>query len=149
MSTRSDVSPDTLPIELREEGVVLTYADGREAFYNGVPAKAEGTVTTAPGRQVHVLVTDPTETEGVMIYVNDLNTYHEILETTGVGRVVLDAGEETSIFPGVTVRDVPPRVEVEADPAVARGRVFVFEENEIAERSYEIVAPPNDGEDTG
>jgi hypothetical protein len=145
MSTRSDVSPDTLGIELREEGIVVTYADDREAFYHGVPAAIEGTLRTAPGKQVQVLVTDPTETEGVMIYVNDLNTHAEILESTGVGRVVLDPGEETSIFPGVLVRDNNPRVEIEADPETARGRVFVFEEDGISERSYELVAPPEEG----
>ena len=67
MSTRSDVSPDTLGVELREEGIVVTYADDRQAFYHGVPTKIEGTLTTAPMKQVHVLVTDPTETEGVKI----------------------------------------------------------------------------------
>jgi hypothetical protein len=142
MSTRSDVSPDTLGIELREEGILVTYTDGRDVFYHGVPEAVEGTLTTAPGKQVHVLVTDPTETEGVMIYVNDLNTHDEILRSTGVGRIVLDGGEETSIFPGVVVRDTGPRVEIEADPETARGRVFVFEEDEIAERAYELVAPP-------
>jgi hypothetical protein len=146
MSTRSDVSPDTLGIELREEGIVVAYADDREAFYHGVPSKVEGTLRTAPGKQVQVLVTDPTETEGVMIYINDLNTHHEILESTGVGRVVLDPNEETSIFPGVLVRDTNPRVEIEADPETARGRVFVFVEDEISEQSYELVAPPEKGE---
>ena len=149
MSTRSDVSPDTLGVELREEGIVVTYADDRQAFYHGVPTKIEGTLTTAPMKQVHVLVTDPTETEGVMIYVNDLNTHDDILDATGVGRVVLDSSEETSIFPGVTVRDTDPRVEIEADPETARGRVFVFEEDEIAERSYELVAPPEESAATG
>ena len=149
MSTRSDVSPDTLGVELRKEGIVVTYADDRQAFYHGVPTKIEGTLTTAPMKQVHVLVTDPTETEGVMIYVNDLNTHDDILDATGVGRVVLDSGEETSIFPGVTVRDTDPRVEIEADPETARGRVFVFEEDEIAERSYELVAPPEEPAATG
>jgi hypothetical protein len=146
MSTRSDVSPDTLGIALREEGIVVTYTDDRQVFYHGIPSKVEGTLTTAPGKQVQVLVTDPTETEGVMIYVNDLNTHEEILDSTGVGRVVLESGEETSIFPGVLVRDVPPRVEVEADPETARGRVFVFEEDEVTERSYELVAPPENAE---
>ncbi|PSP73029.1 hypothetical protein BRC86_10665 [Halobacteriales archaeon QS_3_64_16] len=146
MSTRSDVSPDTLGIELREEGIVVTYADDREAFYHGVPTAVEGTLRTAPGKQVQVLVTDPTETEGVMIYINDLNTHHEILESTGVGRVVLDPNEKTSIFPGVIVRDTNPRVEIEADPETARGRVFVFAEDEISEQSYELVAPSEKGE---
>jgi len=147
MSTRSDVSPGTLGIELRPEGVLVTYADDRKAFYHGIPEKIEGTLTTAPAKQVHVLVTDPTETEGVMVYINDLNTHDAILESTGVGRIVLDPGEETSIFPGVVVRDTDPRVEIEADPETARGRVFVFEEDEIAERSYELVASPTGTED--
>ena len=142
MSMRSDVSPDTLGIELRPEGIVVTYTDGRDVFYGGVPEKVEGTLTTAPGKQVHVLVTDPTETEGVMVYVNDLSTHDAILESTGVGRVVVDSGEETSLFPGVTVHNVAPRLAVEADPETARGRVFIFEEDELGERSFEVVAPP-------
>ncbi|MFC6732985.1 MULTISPECIES: DUF5796 family protein [unclassified Haladaptatus] len=145
MSLRNDISPETLGIELTEGGVVVHYTDGREVFYNGVPAKVEGTVKTAPAKDVHILVTDPTETEGVIVYVNDRNTADEILESTGVGRVLLDENEETSIFPGVTIRDAGGyRVEVEADPETVRGRVFVFEEDDMGERSFEIVSPPAD-----
>jgi hypothetical protein len=86
-------------------------------------------------------VTDPTETEGVMVYVNDLRTHDDILEATGVGRVILDPGESEELFPGVTVRRLGGgRNEVEADPAVARGRVFVFVEDEMGEASYELVS---------
>ncbi|WP_435174600.1 DUF5796 family protein [Halorussus sp. AFM4] len=139
MSARNDVAPDTLGVELTEDGIVVEYADGREAFYRGVPTKESGTLRTQPGKLIQILVTDPTETEGVLTYVNDRNTHDEILEETGVGRVMLDPGEEEELFPGVTVRMDGYAVEVEADPETARGRVFVFEEDELGEESYEMV----------
>jgi hypothetical protein len=145
MSARNDVSPDTLGVELREDGIVVEYTDGREAFYNGVPEKVDDGLRTQPGKLVQVLVTDPTETEGVLMYVNDRNTHDDILESTGVGRVMLDPGEEEELFPGVTVRADGYAIEVEADPAVARGRVFVFEEDERGERSFEFVSGEIDG----
>ncbi|MBO4248345.1 hypothetical protein IL252_11020 [Halomicrobium sp. IBSBa] len=140
MSARNDVAPETLSVELTEDGVVVEYTDGREVFYHGVPERVEDSVVAAPAKEVHVLVTDPNETEGVLLYVNDLNTHDDILEETGVGRIMLDTGEQEEVFPGVTIRDTSMRVEVEADPETARGRVFVFVEDEMGERSYEIVA---------
>ena len=139
MSARNDVAPDTLGVELAEDGVVVEYTDGREAYYRGVPERVTETLRTTPGKLVQVLVTDPTETEGVMMYVNDRDTHDEILESTGIGRVLLDSGEEEELFPGVTVRLEGYAVEVEADPEVARGRVFVFSEDERGESSYELV----------
>lgn len=139
MSARNDVPPSTLGVELAEEGVYIEYTDGRRTFYNGVPEKTEGTLRCSPGKEVHVLVTDPTEAEGVLVYVNDLKTHDDILESTGVGRVLLDPGEEEELFPGVTVRAEAYAVEVEADPETARGRVFVFAEDEMSEHAYEIV----------
>ncbi|WP_435153987.1 DUF5796 family protein [Haladaptatus sp. DFWS20] len=139
MSVRSDISPDTLGVELTEDGIVVEYTDGREAFYNGIPTKVQDSLRTQPGKLIQVLVTDPTETEGVMTYVNDRDTHDEILESTGVGRIILKPGEEEELFPGVTVRSEGYAVQVEADPEIARGRVFVFEEDEIGERSFEFV----------
>ncbi|UPW00500.1 DUF5796 family protein [Halorussus gelatinilyticus] len=139
MSARNDVAPDTLGVELTEDGIVVEYTDGREAFYRGVPTKESGTLRTQPGKLVQILVTDPTETEGVLTYVNDRNTHDDILESTGVGRVMLGKDEEEELFPGVTVRVDGYAIEVEADPETARGRVFVFEEDELGERSYELV----------
>ncbi|RJT01496.1 DUF5796 family protein [Halococcus sp. IIIV-5B] len=139
MSQHSELSPDTLSVALTEAGIAVEYTDGREVFYHGVPAKVEGSHTTAPGKEVHVLVTDPTETEGVLVYVNDRTTADEIMEGTGVGRVFVDDGEETTLFPGVSVAAGSYRVTVDADPDVARGRVFVFEEDEMGERSVEVV----------
>ncbi len=139
MSARNHVAPSTLGITLEEEGITVEYLDGREVFYHGPPKKADETVRTAPGKLVQVLVTDPTETEGVMMYVNDLDTHDSILETTGVGRVYVEPGEEKQLFPGVHATAEGHSVTVEADPAVARGRVFVFAEDEMGERAYEIV----------
>jgi hypothetical protein len=139
MVERSNVSPDTLSIELQDGGILVEYTDGREVFYHGAPEKREGSVRTAPGKHVQVLVTDPTETEGVMTYVNDRKTADEILEDSGVGRVLVPDGESESLFPGVTVGAEDHAVTVEADPEVARGRVFVFAEDEVSEQSYELV----------
>ncbi len=137
MSARNNVSPSTIGVRLVEEGVYVEYVDGREVLYHGVPEKVEGAVRTPPGKLVQVLVTDPSETEGVMMYVNDRNTHDDILETTGVGRIFVE--DETELFPGVTARMDGHAIVVEADPEVARGRVFVFAEDEMSERSYEIV----------
>jgi hypothetical protein len=140
MSTREDVAPSTLGIELREEGIEVEYLDGRTTLYRGVPEAVPGTLRTGPGKEVHVLVTDPTETEGVMMYINDRATEAEILESTGVGRVMLEADETEEVFPGVVVRAAGgERLELEADPEAARGRVFAFVEDEWGEQSYELL----------
>ena len=139
MNAPRDVSPSTLPIELTEDGIAVEYLDGREIFYHGVPTATEGSVTTAPAKQVHVLVTDPDETQGVLLYVNDRNTDADILEDTGVGRVLLDEGETATPFPGVTVSHRSMRIEIAATLETVRGRVFVFEEDELSERQFEIV----------
>jgi hypothetical protein len=139
MSFRSDVAPSTLGVELTADGIAVEYLDGREVFYHGPPAKREGSVQVPPGTLAQVLVTDPTETEGVLVYVNDRNTADEILEDTGVGRVMLADGEEEELFPGVTVTADGHAVTVDADPETARGRVFVFAEDDRREAAYEIV----------
>ncbi|WP_318569658.1 DUF5796 family protein [Salinigranum marinum] len=137
---RTDVAPSTLSVALLEEGVEVEYTDGRRTLYRGVPERVPGTLTTKPGRDLHVLVTDPTDSEGVLVYVNDRKTHDDILESTGVGRVVLDQDEDEELFPGVVVRRVGElRYEVEADPETARGRVFAFVEDDWGEDSYEFV----------
>lgn len=141
MSTRSDVAPSTLGVSLKEYGVEVEYLDGRTAVYRGVPEQVEGTLTTSPGRETHLLVTDPTATEGVMLYVNDRRTHDDILEDSGVGRVLLAPEEDEEVFPGVTVRRLPAeRTEIGVDLSAAGGRVFAFVEDEWGEESYEFVA---------
>ena len=139
MSARSNVAPSTLGVDFVDGGVVVQYIDGREAFYNGVPEPVEQSVRTPPGKEVHVLVTDEDGIEGVMTYVNDRNTHDDILESTGVGRVMLDSQDEEVLFPGVTVSTEGYSIIVDADLDVVDGRVFVFAEDEISEHSYEIV----------
>lgn len=140
MSVHGDVAPSTVLVDLLDYGIEVEYLDGRTTVYRGVPQKVTGTLRTAPGNETHVLVTDPTETEGVLVYVNDLKTDDEILEDSGVGRVILEQGEEEELFPGVTVRRAGgERNEIEADPETARGRVFVFVEDQWGEDSYELV----------
>ena len=149
MSQRNDVPPKTVGVELREEGVAVEYLDGRVTLYRGVPETVTGRLTAGPGRDVHVLVTDPTETEGVMLYVNDLKTAGEILADTGVGRVILAEDETESLFPGVTATRLSgQRTAISADPEVARGRVFVFLEDQWSEDSYEFVADADTETDT-
>lgn len=149
MSYRTDVAPETLQVSLEPEGIEVEYLDGRSVFYHGVPAVREGSVVCGPGKDVHVLVTSPDEREGVMVYVNDRDTHDDILETTGVGRVLLERDEETSLFPGVEATNHGYRIGVTADPEAARGRVFVFAEDGRGESSYEIVAPEDGGDAEG
>ncbi len=139
MSQRRDVSPASLPVSVEDDAVVVEYLDGRAARYEGPIDPVEGSIRCAPGKEVHVLVTEAERDRGMMIYVNDRNTAGEILEDTGVGRVVLEPGEESELLPGVVAFVDGHVVEVVADPDVAGGRVFVFEEDELGERAVELV----------
>ncbi|WP_254862715.1 DUF5796 family protein [Halovivax gelatinilyticus] len=140
MSTRSNVAPSTLEVDFVDGGIVVRYLDGREAFYHGPPKPVVNSVTTPPGKEVHVLVTDPDGFEGIMTYVNDLKTDSAILESSGVGRVLLDRNEESELFSGVTAEVEGYSVTVSADLDVVDGRVFVFAEDEVSEHAYELVS---------
>ncbi|APW99575.1 hypothetical protein CHINAEXTREME_18165 [Halobiforma lacisalsi AJ5] len=146
MTTRSNVAPSTIGVDLVDGGVVVQYLDGREVFYHGPPKPVEGSITTPPGKDVHVLVTDPDGVEGVMTYVNDRDTHDGILETTGVGRVMLESDDEEVLYPGVTVSTEGYSIRVEADVSAVDGRIFVFAEDELSEHAYELVAETDDGE---
>jgi hypothetical protein len=68
-----------------------------------------------------------------------------VLESSGVGRVVLEQGSSETVFPGVTVSRLNGmRTTIEADPETARGRVFVFVEDDWSEQSYEFVQQTTD-----
>jgi len=135
----SDVSPDTLTVDLVDGGVVVEYTDGREVIYRGVPERVEAPHQTAPGKDTHVLVTDASETRGVLVYVNERRTDDDILESSGVGRVMLEGGETSTLFPGVTVHGGSLRCELTLERDLVDGRVFVFEEDQFEGRSYEVV----------
>ncbi|MFB6154231.1 MAG: DUF5796 family protein [Halodesulfurarchaeum sp.] len=139
MSGRNEVIPEALEVELEEEGIYVHYLDGRRVFYNGVPEPVEGTLRCRPGKDVQVLVTGPDGEEGILTYVNELKTDDDILETSGVGRILLDSGETATVYPGVRASVDGLAVEVSADWADVDGRVFVFEEDELGEEMYELV----------
>ncbi|MFB6166552.1 MAG: DUF5796 family protein [Haloarculaceae archaeon] len=140
MTIREEISPSTLAVDLHEDGVAVEYLDGRTVYYRGVPEARGERVRTPPGKDVHVLVTDADGSQGVLTYVNDLKTHGDILRESGVGRVLLEPGEETTAFPGVSVGNESHRIVVEADPGAVDGRVFVFVEDELSEHGYELLA---------
>lgn len=139
MTPRGDVPPSTLGVRLDEGGVYVNYLDGREVLYHGVPEKAERRLRTPPGKDVHVLVTDETETQGVLVYVDERKTGDDLLEDSGVGRVMLADGDREELFPGVVAERDGYYYHVDADPDLVDGRVFVFVEDQFGEASYEIV----------
>lgn len=140
MTNRSDIAPGTLPVTIDSDWVEVEYLDGRAVRYREPREETTGPVRCRPGTEVHVLVADPVEAEGVMVYVNDRSTHDDILESSGVGRIILDPGEDASVFPGVTARLDGHAVVVTGDPTVSGGRIFVFEEDERAERAVELLA---------
>lgn len=146
MSQRSEVPPATLPVELTEGGIAVEYLDGRDVFYHGIPTKAEGTVSAPADKELHVLVTDPDGNEGAMYYVNDRKTRDDILEDSGVGRVLVDVGGRAQLFPGVEVSREGHVHYVDADLDAVDGRVFVFIEDPTGEVSLELV---EEGDDSG
>lgn len=133
------VSPATLGVELLEEEIVVRYLDGRRTVYQGPVEPTTPPLRTAPGRLVQLLLIEPGETEGVLVYVNDRDTDAEILEESGVGRINLDPGEEVSVFPGVTVAMDGYHAVVDVDMQVIDGRLFVFAEGPLDARSYELL----------
>jgi len=138
MEPHTEVAPSTLSVRLVDGGIVVTYLDGREVFYHGAPEPVASPHLSAPGKDVHVLVTDDAETSGVLTYVDERTTDASILEDSGVGRVLLDPGEERTLFPGVDAARENLRCEIRVEHDLVDGRVFVFEEDQFAERSYEL-----------
>ena len=140
MDGYTEVAPDSLTVRLTDGGIVVEYLDGREVFYRGAPTPVESPHQTAPGKDIHVLVTDENDTTGVLTYVDERKTEAEILKGSGVGRVLLDRDSERVLFPGVTVHKTQVRITIEVDHAAVDGRVFVFEEDQFEERSFELVS---------
>jgi hypothetical protein len=138
MVTFSEVPPDTISIRLVNGGIAVEYIDGREVFYHGVPEESETPHTTTPGKDVHVLVTDESETTGILVYVDERTTEADILESSGVGRVLLEKGETRTLFAGVEATRNDMRYDIAVDDDLVDGRVFVFEEDQFAEASYEL-----------
>lgn len=137
--TFETVSPATLTVDISKEGIAVRYLDGRRTVY---PADAEPTVPplrTGPGRLVQLLLVEPDETSGVLVYINDRDTAGEILEESGVGRINLKPGDEAGVLPGVSVEMDQQHAVIDVDHAAIDGRLFVFSEGMLDTRSYELV----------
>ena len=148
MTDKREIAPATLRVDLSEGGITVKYLDGREVFYHGVPARVEGELKAPPGKDVHVLVTDEDGEEGVLFYVNDRKTADEILEDSGVGRLLVGDDQTAQVFPGVEAERRGYGHLIRADHDVVDGRTFVFVEDEFGESSYELVPPSEAGEGT-
>lgn len=139
MRHRSNVSPAPLTVDRDGDGIEVRYRDGRTVRYaDPVPADGER-IAANTAYEIHALVTDPDGSEGVMVYVNDHDTSDDILESTGVGRLLLEPGEEAAIYPGVTAARSRERITVRADPDAIDGSLYVFVENELEERAFRLV----------
>lgn len=138
MATRTNVSPSPLSVSLEDEGVTIDYLDGRIVHYRGPIEEREETVVAPRTLHVHVLVYDTSADEGIMVYVNDLDTDDAILESTGVGRVLLDEGDRETIYPGVIVERTGERIHVSVSDLPAETRVYAFLENERGERAVRL-----------
>ena len=133
-----EIAPAALPVELVEGGIVVTYRDGREVLYHGVPERVGPEYTTGPGKEIHLLVTDGDT--GRLVYVDERMTDPEILERTGVGRIRLAVDDSVEVLPGVTARKTGLRIELTVAPADLDGTAFVFEQDQFGERSVELAA---------
>lgn len=139
MRHRSNVSPVPLPVGREKDVIVVEYLDGRVVRYRGPAERRDGPVRATVSFEVHVLVVDDDRGEGVMVYVNDYDTADDILESTGVGRVLLGENEAEMVYPGVTVERGGESVEVSLSDDPPRETVFVFVESEVGERAFELV----------
>ncbi len=139
MSTRETVSPATLRVIEREDGIVVHYLDGRETVYDIPPEPMAPPVRTQPGMLVQVLKVNDAFDAGMLIYVNDRDSAADILEDSGVGRINLQPNEAASLLPGIDVEMDGHQVVVDVDLELLDGRVFVFEEGMLGAAAYELV----------
>ncbi|QZA88581.1 hypothetical protein K0C01_12500 [Salinarchaeum sp. IM2453] len=139
MDYRDSVAPETLSVEVTDEQVTIEYLDGRVVSYDGQREPTAPPIRTQPRQLVQVLVTNSDNTQGVLTYVNELNTESEILEDSGVGRVFVEPDETTEVYPNVTATADGYAVVVDADLEAIDGRVFVFEEGQRYNQYYELI----------
>lgn len=139
MSTRETVSPATLQVDRRDDGIAVRYLDGRETVYQLEPEPAEPPLRTRPGLLVQILKVAPGFDTGVLVYVNDPDSAAEILEDTGVGRINLQPNERASLLPGIEVHMDGHYAVIDADLDAIDGRVFVFEEGMLGSAAHELV----------
>lgn len=143
MAVYSDVSPATLPVDVDEEGVHVTYLDGRRVTYRASPKQRVETVDVPAWSHVHLLIVDADQSHGRMVYINDRHTDDEILESTGVGRVILAEERVAALGSGIDVKQVGERIHATVSTPVDHRLVFVFVEDQFQEHAYEVI-PPTD-----
>lgn len=145
MSYRDPVAPETLAVDIKDDAITVEYLDGRAVTYDEHPTPTTPPVRAQQRRFIQVLVADAETNEGILIYVNDLDTEAEILEDTGVGRAIVRSGETTELFPGVTATVDGQTIRIDVDPDSIDERVFVFEESALTQRAYELTTAPGGG----
>lgn len=137
MEARSNVTPNPLPLEIEDSTISIQYQDGRVVTYHGPIEERDATVSATLTYEIHVLVTDGTE--GSIVYVNDYDTSDEVLEATGVGRVIISESDSASVYPGVTASRRGERITIEVDRGAVAESVYVFVENQLEEHAYQLV----------
>lgn len=138
MQARTNVSPVQLPVDVGSEDVTLEYLDQRLVSYRAPVVERDGPVNALHTYEIHVLLTDEAGEAGYMTYLNDLDTVDDILESTGVGRVILEDGETVTLHPGVTASRDGETIAIETASEVVEGRVYVFVEHQLEERAYRL-----------
>ncbi len=138
MQPRTNVSPVQLPVDIGTDDVTIEYLDRRLVSYRAPVVERDEPVHAVHTYELHVLVTDATGEAGYMTYVNDLDTTDDILESTGVGRVILDADESVSLHPGVTASREGETITIQLTTSDLDSRVYVFVEHQLDERAYRL-----------
>ena len=139
MQHRSNVSPVPLPVECSDDAITVTYLDGRRVRYSGPFSPRESTVAANQSFAVQALVLDNESGEGVMIYVNDYDTSDAILESTGVGRILIPDGEREVIFPGITASRSREMIEISVTGDPGSVEIYVFIENDRGESHTKLL----------
>ena len=143
MQHRSNVSPVPLTVERSTEAVSLQYLDDRVVTYRGPFDEHQSDLTANRSFDVHILVIDPDTGDGIMTYINDYDTSDAILESTGVGRVLIDDGQREVIYPGITATLEGEAINVSIDSSTDDVWVYAFVENDRGESGL-ILASPSD-----
>lgn len=141
MTYRTNVSPTFLPVRKQGSQIELTYLDGRVVTYSGPFNSSLDTIEANRSVEVHVLIVDHDFTEGMMVYINDYDTIDDILESSGVGRIILADESVESLYPGVQVSRDGERIRVNASDAPSDIWVYAFIESQLTENAYRLSAP--------
>ena len=141
MTFRTNVSPTLLPIRRRNSAIEISYLDGRVVTYNGPFSTDDASVESTRSVEIHVLIVNEEFSEGMIVYVNDYDTVDAILESTGVGRILLDDEDRELLYPGVEASRQGERIVISAESAPSDTWVYVFVESQLAEEAHQLASP--------